>query len=265
MSARIPRSLAAVAVALVLAGHGAAARAAVPAIAASAPVVAPSTDLALEVVGMRPPSGSTLKANEPVVVTLRYRYARPAGDVMVWAKLLGAGPSTYEGAHPDTPAGSGTIERTVTLNGPGEVHRLTLVAKDARLQQIYRREVPVHYTWVPNPRAEAIRDDGADSRIVGVRLAAGTPAVLRAGTPVAVELDVDNRSSRGVQAWVEPVTSCNMAFDDLLKVEAARATVRQRFTVGQKCVVTQLRVALANSAGVRVFDQLVDVDLRYVD
>jgi hypothetical protein len=264
MPARPARPLAAASLALLVAGMGVAAPAAAPADAPAADV-APSTDLQLDVVALRPPPGSTLKANDPVVVTLRYRYARPAGDVMVWAKLLGAGPASYEGARADTPAGSGIIERTVTLNGPGEVHRLTLVAKDARLQQIYRREVPVHYTWVPNPRAEAIRDDGTGSRIVGVRLAPGTSAVLKAGTPVAVDLDVDNRSSRGVQAWVEPVTSCNMAFDDMLKVRAARGTVRQRFTVGQRCVVTQLHVALANSAGVRVFDQLVNVDLRYVD
>ncbi|HEX7640133.1 MAG TPA: hypothetical protein VF457_17180 [Burkholderiaceae bacterium] len=241
--------------------------AAAPAFAAM-PLVEPdaASDMAVEVVGMRPPSGSTLKANEPVVVTLRYRYARPDEDLMVWARLDAPGlESTYEGAHPDTHPGTGTIERQVALTEPGTARRITVVARDRKLRTVFAKEIPVNYTWIPNPRMESWRDDGVGSRITGVTLSPASPAVLKAGSQVDVTIAFDSTATRPLQPWIQPLTACHAAWDEMLPVAPGATSVHRRFTVGQACALRQLRVALSNAANVKVAERIVDVDLRYVE
>ena len=228
--------------------------------------VAAATDMSAEIVSLQPPSGSTLRVGQPVVVKLRYRYAQPGEDVMVWAKLLEPGlRSTYQGAPRDTSPGTGIVERTVTLDEPGSATRLTIVAKNGRYQEIFAREFPVNYTWIPNPRVEAARDDGVGARVVDVRFLPGSPAVLKAGTKVDVQLDIDGSSARGLQPWVEPITTCNMTYDGMVVLPPAHGRVHKTFTIGEKCVVTKLKVAIRNTANAEVFSEIVDVDFRYVD
>ena len=225
-----------------------------------------ATDVTVDVVSLQPPSGSTLKVNQPVIVKLRYRYAQPTDDVMIWAKLLEPGlHATYQAAPKDTPPGTGLIERFVTLDDPGAASRITIVVKNAKLQEIFSKDVPVNYKWVPNPRVEAGRDDGVGSRVVDVRFSPGSPAVLKTGTKVDVQLDVDIRDARSLQPWVEPVTACRMTYDGLDAVPAGRSTVHKGFTVGEACQVTKLKVAMKNVANVEVFSEIVDVDFRFVD
>ena len=231
-----------------------------------APEVAVATDLGVEIVSLQPPSGSTLRVGQPVVVKLRYRYTQPGEDVMVWAKLLEPGlQSTYQGAPRDTPPGNGVVERFVTLDDPGSATRLTVVAKNGRYQQVFAKDFPVNYTWVPNPRVEAARGDGAGARVVDVHFAPGSPAVLKVGTKVDVQLDIDGASARGLQPWVEPITTCNMTYDGMVVLTPAQGRVHKTFTVGEKCVVTKLKVAIKNTANAEVFSEVVDVDFRYVD
>ncbi len=237
-----------------------------PSNAASAPDVAAATDLGAEIVSLQPPSGSTLRVGQPVVVKLRYRYAQPNDDVMVWAKLLEPGlASTYQGAPKDTPPGTGVVERFVTLDEPGTATKLTIVAKNGRFQEIFAKEFPVRYTWVPNPRVEAARDEGVGSRVVDVRFTPASPALLKAGTKVDVQLDVDGSSARGLQPWVEPITACNMTYDGMTVLAPSRGRVHKSFTIGEKCVVTKLKVAIKNMANAEVFSEIVDVDFRFVD
>lgn len=225
-----------------------------------------ATDVTVDVVSLQPPSGSTLKVNQPVIVKLRYRYAQPTDDVMIWAKLLEPGlHTTYQAAPKDTPPGTGVIERFVTLDDPGAASRITIVVKNAKLQEIFSKDVPVNYKWVPNPRVEAGRDDGVGSRVLDVRFTPGSPAVLKAGTKVDVQLDVDIRDARSLQPWVEPITACRMTYDGTDAVPAGRSTVHKGFTVGEACQVTKLKVAMKNVANVEVFSEIVDVDFRFID
>jgi hypothetical protein len=223
-----------------------------------------STDLALDIVKLDPPSGSTLEAGRYVTATIRWRYSRPAAPIRVWLKPddADADRGSYVADDGRVRPGEGTGERSASLDVPGHVTALLLVAKDAASREIYRRRISVDYTFVASTSADALRRDGEGSRITEVSLDPPSPARLAPGALVRVRIGYDAKSAHSVGPSVEPVTDCPMSYRGYDLVDG-RGTKEQWFKVDAPCVVRQLRVRLVNAGKAVVDERLVDVDLRY--
>lgn len=234
--------------------------------AADTPVVAPSTDLALDIVRLDPPPGSTLRVGDLVEATIAYRYTKPAVRLPIWLKLDlpdSAPDYTYEGDSGERAPGTGRVVRHTGLGKPGHVDKLVLVAKDASSHVIYRRLVPVDYTFVADAEHEALRQDGLGSRITSIALDPPSPARLAPGTRVVVRIGYEARSVHGLRPVARPVTDCAMTYNGTFEPVDGSGVLAQHFTVGEPCTVRQVDVQLYNAGGVVVADKLVDVDLRY--
>jgi hypothetical protein len=230
---------------------------------------APSaTDLAIEAVRLDPPPGSTLKVSEPVVVTMKYGFTRPAYPMRVWAKILDRpdSDSIYQGSTEEmTPGHAGTVERFVTMKVPGTIDTISLVAKDAGSREIFRKDIPAHYTFVSDATTDAARTDGAGSRITAVHVTPSSPAVLGAGHPVAVRIDYDVRGPQGLMPWAEPVTTCRNTYDGMTAPVTGAGSMVKSFVVAEKCAVRKIRVGLSNAAYASVAEQVVDVQIDFVE
>lgn len=225
------------------------------------------TDLELEIVQLDPPDGSTVPAGQDITVTVGWRYRTPATGVGVWAKPEapeGVGGS-YEGdAGEAGRPGEGRLVRTVCLREPGPMAGVLLVARDARSREIYRRHVPVNYTFVSSPDHEARLRDGQGSRITGVEFDPPSPARLAPGTRVAVRIGYDAHSEHGLRPLAIPVTDGAMTYDAAAdETVHGRGHVTRHFLVGEPCTLRQVRVLLWNEGRTAVDERVVDVDFRY--
>ena len=226
----------------------------------------PSTDMALAVVKLDPPSGSTLKAGELIEATIAWRYSKPAEQARIWLKLDlpdSAPDYIYEGDPGKRAPGEGRIVRHTGLGKPGHVDAVYLVAKDASSREIYRLRVPVDYTYVADAAHEAARQDGMGSRITSVTLEPPSPAHLAPGDRVFVRIGYDARSKDGLLPTARAVTNCPMNYNGVFDPVTGQGAIVQYFTVGAPCEVHQVSVELANTAGALVDRKVIDVDLRY--
>ena len=226
---------------------------------------APPTDLVLDIVKLEPPDGSTLQAGDLVVATVKWRYSKPAGALRAWVKpdVPDSVASTYTGAVDDAHPGEGRLERGVGLDAPGQLDAVLLVAKDAASHEIYRRRVPVHYVFVRNAEQEALRQDGAGSRITGVTFDPPSPGRLAPGTTVVVHIGYAAKSTHGLRPVAIPVTECAMSYNGLIDAVDGIGSFDQNFTIGAPCALRQVRIQLVNQGGAAIAEKLVDVDLRY--
>ncbi len=226
--------------------------------------VAPITDLTLEVVDLDPPSGSTLMANEPIMVRFRYKYARPNIDLRVWAKILDETyKPTYQGSIDSMTPGIGTLSRFVYLTEPGTVNAITLVVKDGEHRQIYARDFKVKYHYIRNARAEKMKDEGIGSSIANVRFSPVSPAVLKVGATVEMYLDYDINTANGLDMSAEPVTNCNMTYSGMTGREHGKGRIRKTFSVGEVCVIKKIKIVMVNAANRHVFEKIIDVDFNF--
>ncbi len=234
--------------------------------AADAPPPSGTTDLVLDVVKLDPPPGSTLEEGDVIHATIQWRYRRPAGPVRIFAKLDRSPDDVlYEADHLEAHAGgAGRVERFTGLNKPGHVDSVLLVAKDAATsREIYRRVVKADYTFVAAAGQEALRQEGAGSRITSISFDPPSPARLAPGDRVRVRIGYDAQARHGVRPSAEPVTDCPMTFTGVPDGLLGQGVYDQAFTVGVPCIVRQVRVQLLNAGGVAVAEKVVDVDLRY--
>ncbi len=233
--------------------------------AAEKAVVAPSTDLTLDIVRLDPPDGSTLKAGDLVVATVQWRYSKPVAAFRAWVKpdVPDSVGSTYTGALEETHPGEGRLERGVGLDAPGQLDAVLLVAKDADSHEIYRRRVPVHYVFVRSAEQEALRKDGAGSRITGVTFDPPSPGRLAPGTTVVAHIGYAAKSAHGLRPVAIPVTACAMSYNGLVDAVDGVGSFDQNFTIGVPCALRQVRIQLVNQGGAAIVEKLVDVDLRY--
>ena len=159
--------------------------------------------------------------------------------------------------------GTGIVERYVLLTEPGVVKKITLVVKNGEHREIYARDFPVDYTYVPSPEAEAMKNDGAGSRIVGVRFSPTSPAKLSIGSTVSVDLDYDINNADGLDMWVEPLTNCNMTYAGMTGPAVGKGTIRKTFAVGEACHIEKVKVTMINAANRSIFEKVIDVDFNF--
>lgn len=224
------------------------------------------TDLAVEVVELSPKSGSTLLAQEWIHVKFRYRFSKPSQSLRFWVKILEPGvDGNYVGSPGAEEPGAGTIERAATVNQPGKVRVLSVVAKDETSNQIFRHDIPVDYTFVANPALAAFKGDGEGSRISTVEFPGTKRSTVRKGTFVNVKLTYLINTPNGLSPSVMPVTSCSNTYAGLFEEKRGKGSVDMGFAIGEKCHVKQVKVALFNRIHQAVYEEIVDVDLTYTD
>jgi hypothetical protein len=224
------------------------------------------TDLSIEVLDLSPPSGSTLKATDPIHVTFRYRFTKPNGEVRFWAKILDPKlDATYIGIAETLEPGTGILTRTAYLTEPGKVKTISVVAKDENSLQFMQKDIPVDYTYIPNKAIDKLKGDGVGSKIVSITIAGGNNAVLKKGVFVPVDVRYAINAKHGLIANVYPDSECSMTFAGLHEPLYGNGVQPMGFTVGEKCVVKRIKLVLWNTVSKRVFDKTVDVNLKFID
>ncbi|PWF43691.1 hypothetical protein [Massilia glaciei] len=237
----------------------------VPVLGAAAAAPGPS-DLTIDVLWLMPPNGSTVLATDPINVTFRYRYSKPAGDVRIWARILDTKfTAGYVGVAEPLEPGTDIITRTAYLTEAGTVKTISLIAKDGNSTEILRKDIPVNYTFVPNKAIDALKGDGVGSKIVSIRIAGGKNAVHRKGVFVPVDVRYAINAKHGLIANVHPDTKCAMTHAGLFAPLFGNGIKQMGFTVGEKCVVTKIKLVLWNTVQQKVYDETVEVNMTYTD
>jgi hypothetical protein len=213
--------------------------------------------------------GSTLLAGEYLEVQLKYKFSLPRDPVRIWVKILDPGlDAQYVGYMETLKPGEGEVVRAAYLNSAGKVKNLTVVVKDARSREIYKKDIAVDYTFVDNPEIAARANDGKGSKITGVSFPAGKKATLKKGTFYPVALKYDVNLNEGLYPHATPVTQCSHSFAAVPETEGPirkKGDVEMGFTVAEACHVKQVKVILVNAVRKTVFEGTIDVDLKYVD
>lgn len=224
------------------------------------------TDLSIGEIRLSPPSGSSVKAHQPIFVTFRYRYSKPYYPMRVWAKILDESlDSVYQGSLDAMQPGAGTIERFVLLKKPGRINTITIVAKDSQFREIYTKAIPVRYDVVANPLHEAEVNDGTGSTIEMIGFKPRSPGDLKPGDDIEVQLAYDIRSSGGLTPWALPVTKCAMTYSGAPTIINGKGTVSMYIKIGEPCTLKQVKYGLSNRRFTAVAEKTVDVEFRFKD
>lgn len=204
-----------------------------------------------------PPLGSTLKAGEPIVAEVHYRYSRPRSRLRLWVQIEGHERSTYEPSDAELRPGTGATKRRVALAGGGEIETLRIVVKDARMANVFEHFVPVRFTVEEDPEMVRLRDDGRGARITGVRFDPPAGSTLKPGTEVKVSVDYAIESERGLSLWVVPMTRLQGSYcpsDDDCR---GTGTAQRWFVIGEAGEIGDVLVTMTNVAGTEVCEKLV--------
>ena len=227
--------------------------------------VSNANDLELDIVKFEPPDGSTLMAGEQVKVTVHWRHSMRGRGVGIWTKPEppdGVGGS-YEGDVGEArQPGQGRVLRSVSLSDPGTLRTVLLVAKDGHSRELFKRRIPVNFTFVENPEREARRQDGIESRITSVTIQPPS-GQLPIGSYVEIQVGYSAQSTHGLRVTALPVTDCDMRYAPSAEAANGDGQATQGFSVGETCTIRQVSVRLLNDSDSVVDQRMVDVDLRF--
>lgn len=222
------------------------------------------TDLRIISVTLDPPSGSVLLANTPVTVTIDYRYRAPREPLFVWAKILDTTyDSIYEGSHNKMNPGAGSISRSVHLTQAGKVRELFIVAKNKDFVEVFNQAVAVDYTYEDAGLDEALQNDGQGSDITNVQLSIASPAVLKVGTRIDVDVEYDINTEEGLDIWVIPETGANMTYEGTTGRQVGVGAVRKHFTIIEPCTVNSVKLLMKNASSQTVYQRGMSVNYTF--
>ncbi len=218
------------------------------------------TNLRVTAINISPPLGSVLQANTPITVTIDYRYSAPQEPLYVWVKILDTTyDSIYEGSHDCMNPGKGRISRSVHLTQAGTVRELFIVAKNKDFGEVFKQAVAVDFTYEEAVLDEALKNDGNGSEITGIRLSIPSPATVKVGTRIDVEVEYDINAEEGLDIWVIPETQANMTYDGTTGRQFETGVVRKHFTVIAPCRVNSLKLLMKNASGQTVYERSMPV------
>lgn len=222
------------------------------------------TDLKISGVRIDPPSGSVLQANTPITVTLDYRYSAPREPLYVWVKILDTTyDSIYEGSHDRMEPGTGRISRSVHLTQAGSVRELFIVAKNQDFVEVFNQALAVDFTYEQAEADDESLNDGKGSEITGITLSIPSPAVVKAGTRIDVDIAYAINTDEGLDIWVIPETQANMTYEGTMGKQAGSGVVPKHFTVIDPGKLGSLRLVMKNAASQTVYERTVPVDYTY--
>ena len=222
------------------------------------------TDLKITGVRIDPPSGSVLTANTPITVTLGYRYDVPREPLHIWVKILDTTyDSIYEGSRDSLEPGAGQVSRRVHLTQAGTVRELFIVAKNQAFVEVFSQPLAVDFTYEQAEVDEEWLNDGRGSEITGVEVSIPSPAVLKAGTRIDVDVAYAINTEEGLDIWVIPETEANMTYEGTTGRQVGTGVVARHFTVIDPGKLTSVRLVMKNAASQTVFERSVPVDYTY--
>ena len=227
-----------------------------------------TNDLQLEVVKFDPPDGSTLMAGEKVTVTVKWRHSMRNRGVGIWTKPVAprevGGGYDSDGGEAHEP-GRGRVTRGFHLSAPCVVTGVVLSASDGDSRELFSRRIPVNFTYVVNPEREARRHDGAFSRITGVKVEGDGKGPLPVGSHLDVHVSYFAQSTHGVRVTAVPITDADYRHALPVTLDNGEGEALQGFTIGEACVVQQVRVRILNASDAVVAEEYVDCDLEFGD
>jgi hypothetical protein len=222
------------------------------------------TNLRITSLSIDPPVGSVLQANSPITVTMDYRYSAPQEPLYVWVKILDATyDSVYEGSHDCMQPGTGRISRSVHLTQAGTVRELFIVAKNQAFVEVFNQALAVDFTYEQGEVDGEWLNDGKGSEITGITLSIPSPAVVKAGTRIDVDIAYTVNTEEGLDIWVIPETQANMTYEGTTGKQADTGVVRKHFTVIDPGRLSSLRLLMKNAASQTVYERVVPVDYTY--
>lgn len=222
------------------------------------------TNLRISAITLSPPSGSVLQAGTPITMTLDYRYSAPREPLFVWVKILDTTyDSIYEGSHDRMNPGVGRISRSVHLTQAGTVRELSIVAKNKDFVEVFNQTVAVDFRYEEAELDEALKNDGEGSEITGIRLSVASPATVKAGTRIDVEVEYNTTAEEGVDIWVIPETQANMTYEGTMGRQIETGVVHKHFTIIDPCKVNSLKLLMKNASSQTVYERSMPVDYTF--
>lgn len=222
------------------------------------------TDLKITGVRIDPPSGSVLQANTPITVALDYRYSALREPLYVWVKILDTTyDSVYEGSHDRMEPGTGRIGRSVHLTQAGTVRELFIVAKNQDFVEVFNQALAVDFTYKQAEVDEEWMNDGKGSEITVITLPIPSPAVVKAGTRIGVDIAYAINTEEGLDIWAIPETQTNMTYEGTTGRQVGTGVVSKHFTVIDPGKLTSVRLLMKNAASQTVYERVVPVDYTY--
>lgn len=225
------------------------------------------TDLVIESIELDPPDGSTLPEQTPVVVTVNFRFSKPAALIGIWVRIFD---DTYKSQYYGSPdrmlPGRHSVQRAAYLTEPGKLDKLTIVFKNPMSAEIFRQDIPVNYTYVADPALASRKMEGVGSVISDVVFRKGNRQTVKKGTYIPVDLQYAIQNApNGLFASAIPDTKCSATYAGMPEPIQGNGVVELGFSVGEACTIKRVKVLLRNDAEGYVYEQFVDVDFTIVD
>ncbi|KRD21976.1 hypothetical protein ASE39_06160 [Acidovorax sp. Root267] len=222
------------------------------------------TNLRITAITISPPPGSVLQANAPITVTMDYHYSAPREPLYAWVKILDTTyDSIYEGSRDCLSPGTGRVSRSVHLTQAGNVRELFIVVKNQDFVEVFNQAITVDYTYEEAVLDEAQKNDGTGSEITGIRLSIPSPATVKAGTRIDVDVEYDINAVEGLDIWVIPETQANMTYEGTTGRQVETGVVHKHFTIIDPCTVNSLRLLMKNASSQTVYERRMPVDYTF--
>lgn len=222
------------------------------------------TNLRITSVSIAPPPGSVLQANTPITVTLDYTYSAPRVPLYAWVKILDTTyDSIYEGSRDCLGPGAGRVSRSVHLTQAGTVRELFIVVENQDFVEVFNQALAVDFTDEQSEQDEEPMNDGKGSEITGIELSIPSPATVKAGTRIDVDIGHAINTEEGLDIWVIPETQANTTYEGTMGKQVGTGAVRKHFTVIDPCKLGSLKLLMKNASSQTVYERSMPMDYTF--
>ena len=110
---------------------------------------------------------------------------------------------------------------------------------------------------------EGAQIDPKSLEITGIRLSVASPATVKAGTRIDVEVEYNTTAEEGVDIWVIPETQANMTYEGTMGRQIETGVVHKHFTIIDPCKVNSLKLLMKNASSQTVYERSMPVDYTF--
>lgn len=218
------------------------------------------------IISLNPPSGSTIRVGEKITVTMRYQCEAPyEQEFSAWAMIDEDMASTYEASVDVLTVGSGKFKRWVSLSSEGEITSLRVAVQTYNHQHVYEKCFPVSYKVVENENLKYLKNDGIDSRVLGISFKPSDSRQLKVGTDIVATLEYDIKSIKGLNVYIIPEEMEGGTYQSSEKLLNGRGQVKRYFNMGNARHLEAVFVTMYNEAQELVLEERHIVNYEFVD
>ncbi|MBL8020853.1 MAG: hypothetical protein JNM27_14375 [Leptospirales bacterium] len=197
----------------------------------------------------------SIKVTREILVKLDYTYSGK-GTFQLWA-TLDEDDGTYDGSDSIGP-GKGTLERRIRPSTPGTITEISIQASDEHQQTILEMEHPVNIEVLDDPQVAARREEGKGSSARILRFIPASPAKVKQGTEIKIEIEYDMKGSAPLQLWAQAEAGCCATYEGSEGI-SGKGRITRTITAGKGAVVTGVIIKIGNAAGATLFEEEVPV------